>query len=196
MANYYGPTLCHYGVEGMHWGIRRYQPYPKDYKGAGKFVGRVNRTMEKMERNERRLKSATEHRDAVKSRKLELERRTRNRDRRAERHEERAERLNRRADRLERRAERHNRDMTYNESAQRRADRYRARADRHYRIADRQSRRGTSSRRYKRVLRQLNAAEVRVDRLERLDRRYTQRVENLIEQLETMPVSEAVNNNT
>ena len=27
--------LKHYGVLGMHWGIRRYQPYPKGQKPAG-----------------------------------------------------------------------------------------------------------------------------------------------------------------
>ena len=35
----YSNELYHYGVMGMHWGIRRYQPYPSDYKGDGKFTG-------------------------------------------------------------------------------------------------------------------------------------------------------------
>lgn len=50
MAVYYlnhSSELYHHGILGMHWGIRRFQPYPKGHKGDGKFVGSIKRVARK-----------------------------------------------------------------------------------------------------------------------------------------------------
>lgn len=36
-------SIEHHGIKGMHWGIRRFQPYGKGYSGEGKFIGTIKK---------------------------------------------------------------------------------------------------------------------------------------------------------
>lgn len=64
--------LEHHGILGMHWGIRRFQPYPRGYKGKGKTVGAAKKA--ERNRNLPDVKSMSNEELSEGKRRMQLER--------------------------------------------------------------------------------------------------------------------------
>ena len=54
---YYGESLQHYGVIGMHWGVRRYQPYETVPRGSGEGGKEIGQAAKIAKRNKKTAKS-------------------------------------------------------------------------------------------------------------------------------------------
>lgn len=71
--------LTHYGVLGMKWGIRRYQPYPKGQSGKGVYKGKtkppkVKKThLSKKKQAEADMKSMTDQELRQRINRLQME---------------------------------------------------------------------------------------------------------------------------
>jgi hypothetical protein len=90
--------LAHYGVMGMKWGVRRYQPYPSDYQGSGKYVGddsTVGKSFSKKVAKAEEKRMAERNKSLEKARKAQQKRRAQEaRERRSlEREVRKAERI-------------------------------------------------------------------------------------------------------
>lgn len=64
--NSYSKELMHHGVQGMRWGIRRYQPYGVGYdpQKMGKFIGNMKRTPKGYQKALNRLSKDAEYNQA------------------------------------------------------------------------------------------------------------------------------------
>lgn len=64
--NNYSKELMHHGVQGMRWGIRRYQPYGIGYdpQNVGKFIGNMKRTPKGYQKALNRLSKDAEYNQA------------------------------------------------------------------------------------------------------------------------------------
>lgn len=54
---YFGESLKHYGVIGMHWGVRRYQPYETVPRGSGEGGKEIGQAAKIAKRNKKTAKN-------------------------------------------------------------------------------------------------------------------------------------------
>lgn len=64
--NNYSKELMDHGIQGMRWGIRRYQPYGIGYdpQKVGKFIGNMKRTSRGYQKALNRLSKDAEYNQA------------------------------------------------------------------------------------------------------------------------------------
>lgn len=62
--------IAHHGVQGMHWGVRRYQPYPSDYSGDGVYKGEPKKSFRERHAEQKRIKEAKKYADKYMTAKM------------------------------------------------------------------------------------------------------------------------------
>lgn len=62
--------IAHHGIQGMHWGVRRYQPYPSDYSGDGVYKGRPKKSFRERHAEQKRIKEAKKYADKFMTAKM------------------------------------------------------------------------------------------------------------------------------